>query len=62
MFIVILFMAPCLLLLKELDLPVGPPDVVPQFLEILGISGYGYQFWGKSESDINGESGLFSVH
>ena len=61
-FIVISFMALCLLLLKQVSLPVGPPDVVPQYLDIIGGSGCSYQFWGKSDSDINGELGLSSIH
>ena len=54
MFIIIMFMAPHFLLLKLVSLAMGPPDVVPQFLDVLGGSGCSYQFWGKSESDVNG--------
>ena len=40
----------------------GPTYAFPQFLDILGGSGHGYQSWGQSESDINREPGLPSVH
>ena len=40
----------------------GPPNAVPQFLDVLGGSGCSYPFWGKSKSDIDGELGLSPIH
>ena len=62
LFIITMFMAPCLLLLKEVGFPVGPPNSFPQFLYLLGGSGCGYQSWGKSEGEINRKSELFPIH
>ena len=59
--IIIVLMAPHLLLLKEIGLSMGPPNVFPQFLDVLGGSGHGYQSWGKSKSDIDRELGLSPV-
>ena len=55
-------MALHLLLLKEFGLSMGPPNAFPQFLDVLGGSGHGYQFQGKSESDIGGELELSPIH
>ena len=55
-------MALCLLLLKEVSLSMGPPNAFPQFLDILGGSGFSYQFWGKFKSDVERESGLSPIH
>ena len=41
-FIKIMFMVLCLLLLKDVDLSKGPPNVVSQFLDVLGGSGHSY--------------------
>ena len=39
LFIIIMFMASCLLLLKEVGLSMGPFHVFPQFLDVLGELG-----------------------
>ena len=62
LFMVIVFMMPCFLLLKQVSPPMGLPNAVPPFLDVLGGSGFGYQFWGKSGGDVNGELGLSSIH
>ena len=51
----------CLLLLKEVGPPMGPPNSFPQFLYTCGGSGHGCQSQGKSEGDINRESGFSSI-
>ena len=42
MFVIILLMAPCIHLPKQVSHPVGPPNAVPQFLDIFGGSEHGY--------------------
>ena len=61
-FIIVTFMVPHLLLLKKVGLPVGPPNVVPQLLEVLGASGCSYWLWGESQGDINRELSLSLIN
>ena len=60
-FVIITFMAPCLLLLKEVTFSMGPPNVFCQFLDICGC-GHSYQFRGKSERDVERELRLSPIH
>ena len=60
--VVILLMALCFLLLEEVGLLVGPLNVVPSAFEHIAGSGCGYWLWGNSKGDIDGESGLSTIH
>ena len=60
--VIILLMALHPLPLKEVGLPVGTLNVVPQPLDVFAESGCGYWLWGNSKGDINGESGLPTIH
>ena len=50
------------LLLKGVSFPMGLPNSFTQFLHILVGSGHGYWSQGKSEGDIDRESGLSPIH
>ena len=60
-FIIITFMVHCLLLMKKVSFPLGPPNAFPQFLDIVGGCGHSYQSQGKSEGNIDRESGLSPI-
>ena len=57
-----MFMVPCLLLLKEVSLSIGQPNVFPQFLDVLDGSEHGYRLQDKSKSGIDGKLGLSPVY